>query len=172
MPIGSPQFTIQSLDALDNQNLVTELKNCKEELFKLRFQKATGQLETHGRIKAVRRDIARIKTVLTERKLKIRTAPQSVAVDKKSVDKKPADKKSTDKKIDDKKTVDKKSVDKKSTDKKTVDKKVVVKKSSIKESSNKKSVDESVSKQSVSKKPIVNKPSADKKLTTVSKGVK
>lgn len=39
----------------------------KEELFTLRFQAATGQLESHGRLRAVRKDIARIYTVLTER---------------------------------------------------------------------------------------------------------
>ncbi len=47
---------------------VTELK---EELFTLRFQSATGQLESHGRLRAVRKDIARIYTVLTERELGI-----------------------------------------------------------------------------------------------------
>ncbi len=47
---------------------VTELK---EELFTLRFQAATGQLESHGRLRAVRKDIARIYTVLTERELGI-----------------------------------------------------------------------------------------------------
>ena len=47
---------------------VTELK---EELFTLRFQSATGQLESHGRLRAVRKDIARIYTVLQERELGI-----------------------------------------------------------------------------------------------------
>ena len=47
---------------------VTELK---EELFTLRFQSATGQLESHGRLRAVRKDIARIYTVLQERTLGI-----------------------------------------------------------------------------------------------------
>ena len=49
---------------------VTELK---EELFTLRFQSATGQLESHGRLRAVRKDIARIYTVMRERELGIGT---------------------------------------------------------------------------------------------------
>jgi large subunit ribosomal protein L29 len=51
---------------------VTELK---EELFTLRFQSATGQLESHGRLRAVRKDIARIYTVLQERTLGITEDP-------------------------------------------------------------------------------------------------
>ncbi len=48
-----------------------KLGEAKEELFNLRFQAATGQLESHGRLRAVRKDIARIYTVLTERALGI-----------------------------------------------------------------------------------------------------
>jgi len=47
--------------------LKRELLNLKKEQFNLRFQKASGQLENTGRIKQVRRDIARIKTILTEK---------------------------------------------------------------------------------------------------------
>ena len=43
-------------------DLVDELRKAKEELFNLRFQSATGQLENHGRLRAVRKDIARIYT--------------------------------------------------------------------------------------------------------------
>jgi large subunit ribosomal protein L29 len=60
---------------MDDETLVAKLKEAKEELFNLRFQSATGQLESHGRLKAVRRDIARIYTILRERELGIRTAP-------------------------------------------------------------------------------------------------
>ena len=49
----------------------------KEELFTLRFQAATGQLESHGRLRAVRKDIARIYTVLTERELGIVDDPDA-----------------------------------------------------------------------------------------------
>jgi large subunit ribosomal protein L29 len=56
-------------------DLVTKLREAKEELFNLRFQAATGQLENHGRLRAVRRDIARIYTVMRERELGITAAP-------------------------------------------------------------------------------------------------
>ena len=49
----------------------TKLREAKEELFNLRFQAATGQLESHGRLKAVRKDIARIYTIMRERELGI-----------------------------------------------------------------------------------------------------
>ena len=45
----------------------------EEELFNLRFQGATGQLESHGRLRAVRKEIARIYTVMRERELGIIT---------------------------------------------------------------------------------------------------
>lgn len=73
--IGTKNLAPNELDALDNERLVAELKKSKEELFNLRFQSATGQLENHGRLKAVKRDIARIYTILRERELGIRTAP-------------------------------------------------------------------------------------------------
>jgi large subunit ribosomal protein L29 len=56
---------------LDNETLEERLREFKEELFNLRFQSATGQLESHGRLRTVRRDIARIYTVLRERELGI-----------------------------------------------------------------------------------------------------
>jgi large subunit ribosomal protein L29 len=52
-------------------DLERQLREAKEELFNLRFQAATGQLESHGRLRTVRRDIARIYTVLRERELGI-----------------------------------------------------------------------------------------------------
>ena len=55
----------------------TSCSKAKEELFNLRFQSATGQLESHGRLRAVRRDIARIYTIMRERELGIRTAPSA-----------------------------------------------------------------------------------------------
>jgi len=79
MAIGSAELAPTELDAMDDDTLVAELKKAKEELFNLRFQSATGQLESHGRLKAVRRDIARIYTILRERELGIRTAPDSSA---------------------------------------------------------------------------------------------
>jgi large subunit ribosomal protein L29 len=63
------------LDEMTNIDLETRLREAKEELFNLRFQSATGQLESHGRLRLVKRDIARIYTVVRERELGIRVAP-------------------------------------------------------------------------------------------------
>jgi len=75
MAIGTKNLAPSELDAMENERLLEELKKSKEELFNLRFQSATGQLDNHGRLKAVKRDIARIYTILRERELGIRTAP-------------------------------------------------------------------------------------------------
>ncbi|MDR0483234.1 MAG: 50S ribosomal protein L29 [Cellulomonadaceae bacterium] len=64
---------------MTDEALIGEAKKCKEELFNLRFQAATGQLEANGRLKAIKRDIARIYTLLRERELGIRTAPAPTA---------------------------------------------------------------------------------------------
>ncbi|MBA2574599.1 MAG: 50S ribosomal protein L29 [Actinomycetota bacterium] len=63
--------TAAELRHLDNDSLEEKLREGKEELFNLRFQSATGQLESHGRLRAVRRDIARVYTILRERELGI-----------------------------------------------------------------------------------------------------
>ena len=63
------------LDELTDVDLETKLRESKEELFNLRFQAATGQLESHGRLRLVKKDIARIYTVVRERELGIRTTP-------------------------------------------------------------------------------------------------
>lgn len=59
------------LRGLANDELVSKLREAKEELFNLRFQAATGQLESHGRLPAVRKEIARMYTVMRERELGI-----------------------------------------------------------------------------------------------------
>ena len=63
------------LRELHDDELATRLREAKEELFNLRFQAATGQLESHGRLRTVKRDIARIYTVVRERELGIRSEP-------------------------------------------------------------------------------------------------
>jgi large subunit ribosomal protein L29 len=63
----------------NEDDLVQKLKEAKEELFNLRFQAATGQLENHGRLRAVRKDIARIYTVMRERELGIITVEDGAA---------------------------------------------------------------------------------------------
>ena len=85
------------LRSLLDDELVTKLREAKEELFNLRFQGATGQLESHGRLRAVRKEIARIYTVMRERELGIITlvedsgepgdeAPVAVATDGSATD--------------------------------------------------------------------------------------
>jgi large subunit ribosomal protein L29 len=61
----------EELRLLSSDDLVARLKENKEELFNLRFQSATGQLENHGRLRAVKKNIARIYTVMRERELGI-----------------------------------------------------------------------------------------------------
>jgi large subunit ribosomal protein L29 len=65
------------LRGLEDDELVTKLKESKEELFNLRFQSATGQLDNNKRLQTVRHDIARIYTVMRERELGLTTAPTS-----------------------------------------------------------------------------------------------
>ena len=75
MAVGSKDLVSENLRGLDDDRLVDELRKAKEELFNLRFQSATGQLDNHGRLRAVRRDIARIYTEMRERELGIGSAP-------------------------------------------------------------------------------------------------
>ncbi|HEX3706849.1 MAG TPA: 50S ribosomal protein L29 [Mycobacteriales bacterium] len=63
------------LRGLEDDELITKLKEHKEELFNLRFQSATGQLDNNKRLQTVRREIARIYTVMRERELGLTTAP-------------------------------------------------------------------------------------------------
>jgi len=67
--------TAHELNDMTNVDLESKLREAKEELFNLRFQAATGQLESHGRLRTVKRDIARIYTVVRERELGIRQNP-------------------------------------------------------------------------------------------------
>ncbi|MCJ1675127.1 MULTISPECIES: 50S ribosomal protein L29 [unclassified Rathayibacter] len=92
MAIGSKELVPTELDTFEDERLVSELKKAKEELFNLRFQSATGQLDTNGRLRAVKRDIARIYTVIRERELGIRATPAPVEAPAKA-EKKPKTKK-------------------------------------------------------------------------------
>ncbi len=75
MAVGTKDLTSDGLRGFDDERLVEELRKAKEELFNLRFQSATGQLDNHGRLRAVRKDIARIYTEMRERELGIGAAP-------------------------------------------------------------------------------------------------
>ncbi len=79
MAVGSKDLTPPNLRGFDDDRLVDELRKAKEELFNLRFQSATGQLDNHGRLRAVRKDIARIYTELRERELGIGQSTEKTA---------------------------------------------------------------------------------------------
>jgi large subunit ribosomal protein L29 len=78
MAVGTKELTPADLDTFEDERLLDELRRSKEELFNLRFQSATGQLDNHGRVRAVKRDIARLYTVIRERELGIRAAPAPI----------------------------------------------------------------------------------------------
>ncbi|EQM23490.1 large subunit ribosomal protein L29 [Mycobacterium tuberculosis GuangZ0019] len=63
------------LRELTDEELAERLRESKEELFNLRFQMATGQLNNNRRLRTVRQEIARIYTVLRERELGLATGP-------------------------------------------------------------------------------------------------
>lgn len=77
MSVGTPEYSINTLNEKTNAEIEGFLKKSKEELFNLRFQAATGQLDNTARLKAVKRDIARMYTVLRERELGISQAPEA-----------------------------------------------------------------------------------------------
>ena len=63
------------LRELTDDELVLRVRESKEELFNLRFQMATGQLDNNRRLRTVRHDIARVYTVMRERELGLSAAP-------------------------------------------------------------------------------------------------
>jgi large subunit ribosomal protein L29 len=67
------------LRELSDEALVEKLRESKAELFNLRVQSATGQLDSHGRLQVIRKDIARIYTIMRERELGLSAAPDAVA---------------------------------------------------------------------------------------------
>ncbi|RAV34725.1 50S ribosomal protein L29 [Corynebacterium heidelbergense] len=72
MATGTPAHELRDLS---NDELTARLSESKEELFNLRFQMATGQLSNNRRLGVVKKDIARIYTVLRERELGLSTSP-------------------------------------------------------------------------------------------------
>jgi large subunit ribosomal protein L29 len=63
------------LRELHDDELETHLREARQELFNLRFQMATGQLDNNRQLRAVRHDMARIYTILRERELGLSVAP-------------------------------------------------------------------------------------------------
>jgi large subunit ribosomal protein L29 len=77
MAAGIPAAELRELSEDD---LISRLREAKAELFNLRVQAATGQLDSHGRLKVIRKDIARIYTIMRERELGLSAAPEEDAV--------------------------------------------------------------------------------------------
>lgn len=77
--MATTKTTAADLRGLSREALNAKVVELKEELFSLRFQGATGQLENTGRLREVRKDIARIYTVLQERNLGIEAEPEELA---------------------------------------------------------------------------------------------
>ena len=62
-------MTVQDIRNTETQELLNKVEEYKKELFGLRFQQATGQLENTARIRKEKKNIARIKTIIREREL-------------------------------------------------------------------------------------------------------
>jgi len=62
-------YNVKELKDLSNEELTKKIAECKEELFNLRFSQATGSLEKPSRIRELRKQVARMKTILREREL-------------------------------------------------------------------------------------------------------
>ena len=76
MAAGTPAYELREHNS---EELTTRLREAKEELFNLRFQMATGQLTNNRRLRTVKRDIARIYTVIRERELGLSVVPGAEA---------------------------------------------------------------------------------------------
>lgn len=76
MAAGTPASELRELTG---EELVARVRESKAELFNLRFQMATGQLDNNRRLRTVRHDIARIYTVMRERELGLSVGPDQAA---------------------------------------------------------------------------------------------
>lgn len=74
MATGTPAAELREFT---EEELTSKLREAKEELFNLRFQMATGQLDNNRRLRTVRNEIARIYTVLRERELGLASGPDA-----------------------------------------------------------------------------------------------
>jgi large subunit ribosomal protein L29 len=72
---SGPNRQATELREFSDEELVSQLREAKQELFNLRFQSATGQLDNNARLRTVRHRIARIYTVMRERELNLSQAP-------------------------------------------------------------------------------------------------
>lgn len=72
---------IEEARSMSSEDLMDELEDLREELYRLRFQKTTGQLEDSNLIRYTKRSIARVNTVLRERELAAQLAAEEQATD-------------------------------------------------------------------------------------------
>ena len=78
MATGTPAAELRELA---DEDLVVKLREAKAELFNLRVQGATGQLDNNRRLKVIRHEIARIYTIMRERELGLSEAPSDEVVE-------------------------------------------------------------------------------------------
>ncbi len=78
-PKADRSSAADQLRELGTDELTARLVEAKEELFNLRFQMATGQMDNNRRLRTVRHDIARVYTVMRERELGLSVGPDQVA---------------------------------------------------------------------------------------------
>jgi large subunit ribosomal protein L29 len=78
MPTVREKAHLTELRELPTEELVNRLRESKAELFNLRVQSATGQLDNNSRLQVVRKDIARIYTIMRERELGLSDEPEQV----------------------------------------------------------------------------------------------
>ena len=64
-------MNVKEIRTKSNAELLNEINSLKEELFNLRFQQATGQLENPVKMRELKKDIARVKTIIREKELKV-----------------------------------------------------------------------------------------------------
>ena len=69
MAVGTKTLAPSVLDTFEDQRLVEELRKAKEELFNLRFQLATGQLQNTAALRECKKEIARIKTIMRQHEM-------------------------------------------------------------------------------------------------------
>jgi large subunit ribosomal protein L29 len=77
--MATTETAANELRELGSDELILRLRESKEELFNLRFQMATGQMDNNRRLRTVRHDIALIYTVMRERELGLSTGPDELA---------------------------------------------------------------------------------------------
>jgi large subunit ribosomal protein L29 len=77
--MATTETAANELRELGTDELVLRLRESKEELFNLRFQMATGQMDNNRRLRTVRHDIARVYTVMRERELGLSSGPDELA---------------------------------------------------------------------------------------------